>query len=142
MVTPRAIRFHRVLKSVRREVRPRFTAATSLLAALTKAHAESRFEDNLKFYTMPKLLVIDEIEYVPIDRHAAHLFFQLISRRHERGSVIVTSNKPFEEWDAIFGDDVIAAAALDRLLHHSHLIAIIEPSYRTKDKRPSKPEGG
>jgi DNA replication protein DnaC len=71
----------------------------------------------------------------------ANLFFQLISRRYERGSIILTSNKPFEEWGAVFGDEVIATAVLDRLLHHSHLIAINGPSYRTKDKRPAK-QGG
>jgi len=92
------------LKAVQRGMRAYFSSATSLLAALTKAYAENRFEDKLKFYTMPKLLVIDEIGYVPIDRHAAHLFFQLISRRYERGAMLLTSNRGFGQWGEIFGD--------------------------------------
>jgi hypothetical protein len=85
------------------------------------------------------LLILDELGYLPMDPRRANLFFQLISRLYEHGSVILTSNKPFEEWGAIFGgDDVIAGAVLDRLLHHCHVIAINGPSYRTKDKRPPK----
>jgi DNA replication protein DnaC len=87
------------------------------------------------------LLILDELGYLPMDARRANLFFQLVSRCYEHGSIIVTSNKPFEEWGAIFGDDVIAAAVLDRLLHHSHIIAISGPSYRTKDKPPAK-QGG
>jgi len=114
---------------------PYFTSATSLLTALTKAYAENRFEDKLKFYALPKLLVIDEIGYVPIDRHAAHLFFQLISRRYERGAMILTSNRGFGQWGEIFGDPIIATAILDRLLHHSLTINIKGESYRLKEKQ-------
>jgi DNA replication protein DnaC len=123
------------LKAVQRGVRAYFTSATSLLAALTKAYTENRFEDKLKFYTMPKLLVIDEIGYVPIDRHAAHLFFQLISRRYERGAMLLTSNRGFGQWGEIFGDPIIATAILDRLLHHSVTINIKGESYRLKEKQ-------
>jgi len=91
------------------------------------------------FRAVPDLL--DELGYLPMDARRANLFFQLVSRRYEHGSVIVTSNKPFEEWGAIFGDDVIAAAVLDRLLHHSHIIPITGASYRTKDKQIAKREG-
>jgi DNA replication protein DnaC len=80
------------LKAVQQGYRTLFIAAGSLLTALTKAYSENRFEEKLKLYAMPKLLIIDEIGYVPVDRHAAHLFFQLITRRYERGSLIVTSN--------------------------------------------------
>lgn len=80
-------------------------------------------------------LIIDEIGYTPIGKEGANLFFQLISRRYERGSIILTTNKPFEEWGSIFGDDVIASAILDRLLHRSYIIAINGPSYRTKGKK-------
>ncbi len=123
------------LKAVHRGIRAYFISATSLLAALTKAYAENRFEDKLKFYTMPKLLVIDEIGYVPIDRHAAHLFFQLISRRYERGAMLLTSNRGFGQWGEIFGDPIIATAILDRLLHHSVTINIKGESYRLKEKQ-------
>ncbi len=84
---------------------------------------------------MPRLLVIDEIGYVPIDRHAAHLFFQLISRRYERGTMVLTSNRGFGQWGDVFGDPIIATAILDRLLHHSMTINIKGESYRLKEKQ-------
>lgn len=122
------------LRAVQRGIRTYFISATSLLAALTRAHAENRFEDRLRLYTTPRLLVIDEIGYVPIDRHAAHLFFQLISRRYERGAMVLTSNRGFGQWGEIFGDPIIATAILDRLLHHSVTINIKGESYRLKEK--------
>lgn len=91
-------------------------------------------EARLKFYCLPKLLIIDEIGYIPIDRHGAHLFFQLISRRHEKGALVLTSNRGFSQWDEIFGDPVIAAATLDRILHHSTTINIKGNSYRLREK--------
>jgi len=84
---------------------------------------------------MPKLLIIDEIGYVPVDRHAAHLFFQLITRRYERASLIVTSNRSFGQWGEIFGNPIIATSILDRVLHHSVTINIKGESYRLKEKR-------
>jgi len=83
----------------------------------------------------PKLLIIDEMGYVPFDRPAAHFLFQLVSRRYERGAIIVTSNKSYGEWGDIFSDQVLAAAILDRLLHHSVTVNIRGESYRLKDKR-------
>jgi DNA replication protein DnaC len=121
----------------RDSVRPRrrLVVAGGLLAALEKAYSENRFEEKLKLYAVPKLLIIDEIGYVPVDRHAAHLFFQLISRRYERGPLIVTSNRSFGQWREIFGDPIIATAILDRMLHHSVTINIKGESYRLKEKR-------
>jgi DNA replication protein DnaC len=75
----------------------------------------------------------DEVGYLPLDRAAANMVFQLISRRYERGSVILTSNKAFSEWGHVFADDILATAILDRLLHHCHVISINGPSYRLKD---------
>lgn len=83
----------------------------------------------------PKLLIIDEMGYVPFDRPAAHFLFQLVSRRYERGAIILTSNKSYGEWGDIFADQVLAAAILDRLLHHSVTVNIRGESYRLKDKR-------
>jgi DNA replication protein DnaC len=83
----------------------------------------------------PKLLIIDEMGYVPFDRPAAHFLFQLVSRRYERGAIILTSNKSYGEWGDIFSDQVLAAAILDRLLHHSVTVNIRGESYRLKDKR-------
>jgi DNA replication protein DnaC len=80
-------------------------------------------------------LVVDELGYMPMDSRRANLFFQLVSARYERGSIGISTNKPFDQWGQVFGgDDVIAAAILDRLLHHSHILATMGPSYRMKDK--------
>jgi IstB-like ATP binding protein len=101
---------------------------------LTKAAAEGRLDERLKIYTVPRLLIIDEIGYLPIDRAGANLFFQLISRRYERGPMILTSNQSFGSWGDVFGDRVIATAILDRVLHHAITINIRGNSYRLKDK--------
>jgi DNA replication protein DnaC len=123
------------LKAVQQGHRTLFTSALSLIATLTKAYAEHRFEDRLKLYTVPKLLIIDELGYLPIDRHGAHLFFQLISRRYERGAMILTANQSFGQWAEVFGDPIVATAILDRLLHHSHVINIKGESYRLREKQ-------
>jgi DNA replication protein DnaC len=123
------------LKAVQQGYRTVFTAALPLIATLTKAYAENRLEERLKHYCLPKLLIIDEIGYIPIDRHGAHLFFQLISRRYERGAIILTSNQSFGQWAEVFGDPIIATAVLDRLLHHSYVLNIKGDSYRLKEKQ-------
>ena len=88
------------------------------------------------------MLIMDELGYMPIDAQRADLFFQMISRRYEKGSVIVTTNRPFDQWGEMFGDDVIASAILDRLLHHCHIILTSGPSYRIKDKLENLKKGG
>ena len=100
-----------------------------------KALYENRLEERLKLLTQPKLLIIDEIGYIPIDRQGANLFFQLVSRRYERGSIVLTSNQNVGAWGEVFGDPVIASAILDRLLHHATTINIKGESYRLKEKR-------
>ena len=112
-----------------------FVSATALLAALAKAESEGQLADRLGFYCKPKLLVIDELGYLPFERRSAHLFFQLVSRRYERGSLLITTNQAVTQWGAVFGDEVLAAAILDRLLHHSHALLIQGESYRLKQKR-------
>jgi DNA replication protein DnaC len=114
-----------------------FVTAPALVAALAKAHAEARLEERLGFFAKPKLLIIDELGYLPFETNAAHLFFQLISRRYERGSVLITSNRSVGEWGSVFGDPVVATAILDRLLHHSQVITIRGDSYRLREKRRS-----
>ena len=114
-----------------------FVTAPALVAALAKAHAEGRLEERLGFFAKPKLLIIDELGYLPFETNAAHLFFQLISRRYERGSVLITSNRSVGEWGSVFGDPVVATAILDRLLHHSHVITNRGDSYRLPEKRRS-----
>lgn len=114
-----------------------FTSATALVTALTKAHHTGRLEERLMHYAKPKLLIVDELGYLPLEANAAHLFFQLVSRRYERGSMLVTSNRAVSEWGTVFGDSVVATAILDRLLHHSHVITIRGDSYRLREKRRS-----
>ena len=114
-----------------------FVAAPALVAALAKAHAEGRLEERLAFYAKPKLLIIDELGYLPFGPNAAHLFFQLVSRRYERGSLLITSNRSVGEWGTVFGDPVVATAILDRLLAHSHVITVRGDSYRLREKRRS-----
>lgn len=115
--------------------RTAFTTASGLITTLTRAHQENRIEEKLKQLVQPKLLIIDEIGYLPLDRLGANLFFQLVSRRYERGSILITSNQSLAGWGQVFGDQVIATAILDRLLHHSTIINVKGESYRLKEKR-------
>src|SRR2546422_6259151 len=122
------------LKAIECGYRVLFTTAAGMIATLTKALTEGRLEEKLKLYTVPRLLIIDEIGYLPIDQAGANLFFQLISRRYEKGPMILTSNQAFGSWGDVFGDRVIAAAILDRVLHHAITVNIRGNSYRLKDK--------
>lgn len=106
-----------------------------LISQITKAHYENKLEIKLKTLSKYKLLVIDEIGYLPFDSKGANLFFQLISKRYEKNSIILTSNRGFSDWGEIFGDNVIASAILDRLLHHSTVINIKGESYRLKERK-------
>lgn len=115
--------------------RTMFVTAASLIGTLVRAHNENRLEEKLKLLVQPKLLIIDEIGYLPIDRLGANLFFQLVTRRYERGSMLITSNQSLAGWGQVFGDQVIATAILDRLLHHSTIVNIKGESYRLKEKR-------
>jgi len=114
-----------------------FVTAAALAAALAKAHVAGRLEERLSFYAKPKLLIVDELGYLPLEPNAAHLFFQLVARRYERGSLLITSNRAIGEWGSVFSDPVVATAILDRLLHHSHVITIRGDSYRLREKRRS-----
>jgi DNA replication protein DnaC len=115
----------------------RFTTATALLAVLGKAETEGGLSEKLTEYCKPRLLIIDELGYLPFERRAAHLFFQLVNRRYEKGSLLVTTNQRVSEWGIVFGDEVLATAILDRLLHHSHTLLITGESYRLREKRKS-----
>lgn len=111
-----------------------FVSFQELIQQLKKALAENRLETRLKHFSKYKVLIIDEIGYLPIDTDAANLFFQLISKRYEKHCTIITTNSNFSKWSDIFGSPAIANAILDRLLHHSHIISIKGPSYRLKSK--------
>jgi DNA replication protein DnaC len=115
----------------------RFTTATALLATLGKAESEGNLAEKLTEYSKPRLLIIDELGYLPFERRAAHLFFQLVNRRYEKGSLLVTTNQRVSDWGTVFGDEVLATAILDRLLHHSHTLLITGESYRLREKRKS-----
>lgn len=110
-----------------------FVSCQSLIEQLKRAEHENRLEAKLKQYARYRLLIIDEIGYLNLDSRAANLMFQLISRRYEKRSTIITTNVDFGEWEKLLGDPTIANAILDCLLHHSHFLKIMGPSYRTKD---------
>jgi DNA replication protein DnaC len=111
-----------------------FTTLDDLVRKLKMAEATGRFNRQLGYYLRPSVLVVDEVGYLPLDRVEANMVFQLVSRRYERGSIILTSNKSFAEWGSVLGDDVLATAILDRLLHHCDVLSINGPSYRLKDR--------
>jgi DNA replication protein DnaC len=114
-----------------------FTTAMALVAGLAKAHAEKRLDEKLLALSKAKLLIVDELGYLPLEPDAAHLFFQLVSRRYEMGAMLITSNRSVAEWGTVFADPVVATAILDRLLHHSHVLTIRGDSYRLRAKRKS-----
>lgn len=112
-----------------------FISFESLIMQLKKALLENRLEQRLKHFAKYKVLIIDEIGYMPIDNDSANLFFQLIARRYEKHCTIITTNTPFSRWGEIFGSPTLANAVLDRLLHHSQIFSIKGPSYRLREKR-------
>lgn len=112
-----------------------FMTAHDIVHDLGRAYREGRLDRRMRVYLAPKVLIIDEMGYLPLDDLGATIFFQLVSARYERGSIILTSNKSYGDWGSIFGDTIIATAILDRLLHHSTTINIRGESYRLKDRR-------
>jgi DNA replication protein DnaC len=112
-----------------------FITAHDMVHDLGRAYREGRLDRRMRVYLAPKVLVIDEMGYLPLDDLGATIFFQLVSARYERGSIILTSNKSYGDWGSIFGDPIIATAILDRLLHHSTTVNIRGESYRLKDRR-------
>ena len=110
-----------------------YSTLADLITSLEEAQAASRLARRLATLSYPALLIVDEIGYLPVTRTGAVLFFQLISRRYEHASTVLTSNKSFEEWGAVLGDEVMAAALIDRVLHHCHLVNIRGNSYRMRE---------
>ena len=104
------------------------------MTKLNKAQKENRLDKQLQHLAQYKVLIIDEIGYLPVDHQGSNLFFQLIARRYMNKSTIVTTNMPFSRWGEVFSDNTLASAVLDRLLHYSHIIRITGNSYRIKDK--------
>ena len=124
-------------QAVQKRMKARFITISDLILQMSNAKKEKRYDAYLKQAVMaPTLLVIDEIGYFPMNKEDAHHFFQVISRRYERGATIITSNLVFSQWSGIFANDkVVTTAILDRLLHHSHVINILGDSYRLKEKK-------
>ena len=114
-----------------------FTSAIDIINALSAAKTLGRLQFELNKYLRPQILVIDELGYLPIDQLGANLLFQVFSKRYEKGSIILTTNKAFKKWPSIFNNDsTITSAVLDRLLHHAETSVIQGPSYRMKDQNP------
>lgn len=111
-----------------------------IITSLLKADREGTLAHRIKFLTRTALLIIDEVGYLPLEKGGANLFFQLINARYERGAMILTSNRAFREWGEVFGDNVVAAALLDRLLHHAVVVKIDGNSYRLREHQSLMPE--
>lgn len=112
-----------------------FTSAVDAINSLAAAQAANRLKTELKKYLAPSVLCLDELGYLPIDKHGADLLFQIISQRYERGAIIITSNRAFKNWSEIFNNDsTLTSAILDRLLHHAETVLIEGKSYRMKDQ--------
>ena len=124
-------------KATQSGIKTRFVSAADLMLQLTKAHRQGRLKEYLRRGVQsPRLLIIDEVGYLPFSRDEASHFFQAIAQRYEHGSVIITSNLPFAQWDTTFaGDATMTAAMLDRLLHHAHVAMISGESYRLRERR-------
>jgi len=117
-----------------------FTTLTELITSLTKAEREGNLVNRVRYFNRAALLIVDEVGYLPITPAGANLFFQLVNARYEKGAMILTSNRGFKDWGEIFGDNVIAAALLDRLLHHAIVVEIEGHSYRLREHAELVPE--
>ena len=111
-----------------------FATAAQWVDRLAETHHAGRLQDELRRLARYPLIVVDEVGYIPFEAEAANLFFQLVSSRYERASLIVTSNKPFGRWGEVFGDDVVAAAMIARLVHHAEVVALKGDSYRLRNR--------
>lgn len=123
------------LEAISRRYTVYFTTAHDLIQTLQQAHQNNTIKQKMRMYTKPNILIIDEIGYRKMEDEAAHFFFQIVSERYEKGSIILTSNKSYGSWGDIFGDPVLATAILDRLLHYSSTVNIKGESYRIKEKK-------
>ncbi len=123
------------VEAIRAGFSAQFITAHDLVSDLGKAAREGRLERRLRSFVTPRVLVVDEMGYLPLDEVGATLFFQLVSARYEKGSILLTSNKSYGDWGSVFGDAVMATAVLDRLLHHCTTVNIRGDSYRMKERK-------
>ncbi len=117
-----------------------FSPLADIVASLARAEREGSLRERIRFLSRASLLIVDEIGYLPVSASNGNLFFQLVNARYERGAMILTSNRGFGEWDQVFGDSVVAAALLDRLLHHATVVQIEGSSYRLRQHADLVPE--
>lgn len=126
------------LQALRKNYKVMFTTTAQMLQDLHVAKADNSYNKKLEFYLLPDLLIIDELGFKKVPQYSADDFFEVISRRYEQGSVIITTNKHFEQWGEIFADNVLASAILDRIVHYSEIIKINGPSYRQKELKKAE----
>ena len=112
-----------------------FTTLNEMISVLMASLADNSFLAKLRTFVQPPLLVIDEVGYLPVPKEGANFLFQVVAKRYETGSIILTSNRSFADWGEILGDSIIASAILDRLLHHSTIFSIKGASYRLREKK-------
>ena len=123
------------IAAARKRISTYYITFNDLINQLLKANSENRADIKIKYFCKYKLLIIDEIGYLPITKEGAYLFFQLINKRYEKKSTILTTNQMFSKWPEVFGDSVVTNAIIDRLVHHAHIIKVKGQSYRIKDKK-------
>ncbi len=123
------------IAAARKRISTYYITFNDLINQLIKANSENRADIKIKYFCKYKLLIIDEIGYLPITKEGAYLFFQLINKRYEKKSTILTTNQMFSKWPEVFGDSVVTNAIIDRLVHHAHIIKVKGQSYRIKDKK-------
>jgi len=130
------------MEAIRRGHMVRYTTLDDLVRDLRRADQLGKLREKLSYYQRPQLLILDEVGYLPLPREDANRFFQLVNRRYTKGSMIVTSNKRVSEWAELFGEEVLAAAILDRLLHDAEVLTINGPSYRLRGRMEMLAEEG
>jgi DNA replication protein DnaC len=121
-----------------KEIKTLWITAADIVNSLTAAKADHSLSRAINRFCAPKLLVIDELGFLPLDKDGSDLFFQVMSHRYEQGSVVLTTNRPFKDWGKIFNDNTVASAILDRLVHHSDVVKIEGPSYRVKNRKEQR----
>ncbi len=112
-----------------------YTTLNDMVSVLMASMADNSFPSKLRQFVQPSLLIVDEVGYLPVSKEGANFLFQVVAKRYETGSIILTSNKSFADWGEVLGDSVIASAVLDRLLHHSTVFNIRGDSYRLREKK-------
>jgi DNA replication protein DnaC len=121
------------IQALHKEFKVLFTSVSEMLHNLNSAKADNSYYKKIEFYLEPSLLILDELGFKKLPNYSADDFFEIISKRYERGSIVITTNKSFEQWDDIFADNILASAILDRIVHHSTVFKINGPSYRSKN---------